>query len=79
MCNYRKVARNRTAKNRWKYWKNPHFLLVMMQIFCQTAHCGRHKPRIDFGELAFPTVPYRHLPQTLRKRQIIPRLANKRL
>ena len=34
--------------------------------YCQTAHCGRHKPHIDFGELAFPIVPYRHLPQTLR-------------
>ena len=33
---------------------------------CQTAHCGRHKPHFDFGELAFPIVPYRHLPQTLR-------------
>lgn len=33
---------------------------------CQTAHCGRHKPHFDFGELAFPIVPYRHLPQVLR-------------
>ena len=39
-----------------------------MVIFdgCQTAHCGRHKPHFDFGELAFPIVPYRHLPQALR-------------
>ena len=32
--------------------------------YCQTAHCGRCKPHFDFGENAFPIVPYRYLPQT---------------
>lgn len=35
-------------------------------LVCQTAHCGRRKPHFDFGEVASPIVPYRHLPQTLR-------------
>ena len=33
---------------------------------CQAAHCGRHKPHFDFGGNTSLTVPYRHLPQTLR-------------
>lgn len=37
-----------------------------VQITCQTAHCGRRKPHFDFGGNTSPTVPYRHLPQTLR-------------
>ena len=40
--------------------------ILSLTVKCQTAHCGRHKPHFDFGELAFPIVPYRHLPQTLR-------------
>ena len=35
-------------------------------IECQTAHCGRSKPHIDFCEYISPIVPYRNLPQTLR-------------
>ena len=31
-------------------------------LCCQTAHCVRSKPHFDFGELAFPIVPYRHQP-----------------
>ena len=42
------------------------FLNHQMDISCQTAHCGRRKPHFDFGEVASPIVPYRHLPQTLR-------------
>ena len=36
------------------------------QLYCQTAHCGRHKPHFDFGVITSPIVPYRNLPQTLR-------------
>lgn len=31
---------------------------------CQTAHCGRCKPRFVLGEFTSPIVPYRNLPQT---------------
>ena len=31
---------------------------------CQTAHCGRCKPRLVLGEFTSPIVPYRNLPQT---------------
>ena len=30
---------------------------------CQTAHCGRCKPRFVLGEFTSPIVPYRNLPQ----------------
>ena len=33
-------------------------------IECQTAHCGRCKPRFVLGEFTSPIVPYRNLPQT---------------
>lgn len=36
-----------------KYWEE-----------CQTAHCGRCKPRFVLGEFTSPIVPYRNLPQT---------------
>ena len=32
--------------------------------YCQTAHCGRCKPRFVLGEFTSPIVPYRNLPQT---------------
>ena len=32
---------------------------------CQTAHCGRCKPRFVLGEFTSPIVPYRNLPQAL--------------
>ena len=31
---------------------------------CQTAHCGRRKPHVDFGTSAFPTAQSRGWPQT---------------
>ena len=34
------------------------------QSGCQTAHCGRCKPRFVLGEFTSPIVPYRNLPQT---------------
>ena len=34
------------------------------EIGCQTAHCGRCKPRFVLGEFTSPIVPYRNLPQT---------------
>ena len=33
-------------------------------VQCQTAHCGRCKPRFVLGEFTSPIVPYRNLPQT---------------
>ena len=30
---------------------------------CQTAHCGRCKPRFVLGEFTSPIVSYRNLPQ----------------
>lgn len=33
-------------------------------VKCQTAHCGRCKPRFVLGEFTSPIVPYRNLPQT---------------
>ena len=41
----------------WKsYYKNH-------TLDCQTAHCGRCKPRFVLGEFTSPIVPYRNLPQ----------------
>ena len=37
----------------------------IMDVWCQTAHCGRGKPHFDFGNNISPIVRYRHLPQTL--------------
>ena len=63
-----------SAKNRqpWKYLvysgeAKARLLSIMKKgIECQTAHCGRSKPHIDFCEYISPIVPYRNLPQTLR-------------
>ena len=32
---------------------------------CQTAHCRRHEPHIDFGTYASPTAQLHRQPQTL--------------
>lgn len=37
---------------------------VLCEAECQTAHCGRCKPRFVLGEFTSPIVPYRNLPQT---------------
>lgn len=37
---------------------------IRSRIQCQTAHCGRCKPRFVLGEFTSPIVPYRNLPQT---------------
>lgn len=39
-------------------------LFIAEEVTCQTAHCGRYKPHIVFGELTSPIVLYRNLPQT---------------
>ena len=54
----------RTAKRKSKFLNTAGF--PRRYRVCQTAHCGRRKPHFDFGEVASPIVPYRHLPQTLR-------------
>ena len=32
---------------------------LVTEFCCQTAHCGRRKPHVDFGTSAFPTVQSR--------------------
>ena len=38
---------------------------LKLNLYCQTAHCGRYIPHFDFSAKPSPIVPYRHLPQSL--------------
>ncbi|MBO5155245.1 MAG: recombinase family protein [Eubacterium sp.] len=37
---------------------------LLIEVYCQTAHCGRGKSHFIFVGLASPIVPYRNLKQT---------------